>query len=63
MYYVLQISKPLSLFFATMEEATMEEALIAEAPGATTFPLYIPDFLVQKYSLSGVGPHVGGLEL
>jgi hypothetical protein len=34
-----------------MEEATMEEALIAEAPGTTTFTLYIPDFL-QEYSLS-----------
>jgi hypothetical protein len=34
-----------------MEEATMEEALIAEAPGVTTFTLYIPDFL-QEYSLS-----------
>jgi hypothetical protein len=34
-----------------MEEATMEEGLIAEAPGATTFTLYIPDFL-QEYSLS-----------
>jgi hypothetical protein len=33
-----------------MEEATMEEASIADAPGATTFNLYIPDFL-QEYSL------------
>jgi hypothetical protein len=33
-----------------MEEVTMEEAMIADAPGATTFTIYIPDFL-QEYSL------------
>jgi hypothetical protein len=34
-----------------MEEAMMEEASIADATGANTFTLYIPDFL-QEYSLS-----------
>ncbi len=37
---------------ATMQEVTIEEETIAEVPGATTFTLYIPDF-VQEYSLSG----------
>jgi hypothetical protein len=34
-----------------MEEATMDEEMIAEAPGATTFTLYIPNFL-REYRLS-----------
>jgi hypothetical protein len=34
-----------------MEEAMMNEEMIAEAPGATTFTLYIPGFL-WEYSLS-----------
>jgi hypothetical protein len=34
-----------------MEEATMEEVMIAEAPGTTTFTLFIPGFL-WEYSLS-----------
>jgi hypothetical protein len=34
-----------------MEEATMNEEIFAEGPGATTFTLYIPDFL-REYSLS-----------
>jgi hypothetical protein len=36
---------------STMEEATMNEEMFAEAPGATTFTLYIPNFL-REYSLS-----------
>jgi hypothetical protein len=39
------------ILLATMEETTMEEETIADAPGATTFTLYIPDFL-EEYSLS-----------
>jgi hypothetical protein len=39
-----------ALTLATMEEATMEEGMIADAPGVTTFTLYIPDFL-QECSL------------
>jgi hypothetical protein len=41
-----------SLQLSTMEEARMEEEMIAEAPGATTFTLYTPDFLQEEYSLS-----------
>ncbi len=37
---------------AMTDEATIEEETIAEVPGATTFTLYIPDF-VQEYSLPG----------
>jgi hypothetical protein len=40
-----------SLQLSTMEEATMNEEIFAEGPGATTFTLYIPDFL-REYSLS-----------
>jgi hypothetical protein len=40
-----------SLRLSTMEEATMNEEMFAEAPGATTFTLYIPNFL-REYSLS-----------
>jgi hypothetical protein len=48
---LLIIGRSSSLRLSTMEEATMEEEMIAEAPGATTFTLYIPDFL-REYSLS-----------
>jgi hypothetical protein len=48
---LLILGQSLSLQLSTMEEATMDEEMIAEAPGATTFTLYIPNFL-QKYSLS-----------
>jgi hypothetical protein len=37
---------------ATMEQATIEEQTNAEVLDATTFTLYIPDF-VHEYSLSG----------
>jgi hypothetical protein len=40
-----------SLRLSTMEEAPMNKEMIAEAPDATTFTLYIPDFL-REYSLS-----------
>jgi hypothetical protein len=40
-----------SLRLSTMDEATMEEEMIAEAPRATTFTLFVPDFL-REYSLS-----------
>jgi hypothetical protein len=46
----LLIARRSSLFSATMEEAS-----IADAPGATTFTLNIPDFL-QEYSLSNKSP-------
>ena len=47
---------------ATMEEATMEEQMNAEVPDATTFTLYLPDF-VQEYSLSGKTPDKQNMEL
>jgi hypothetical protein len=40
---------------ATIEQTTIEEKINAKVPGATTFTLYIPDF-VQEYSLSGKTP-------
>ncbi len=48
---LLILGQSSSLRLSTMDEATMEEEMIAEAPGATTFTLFIPGFL-REYSPS-----------
>jgi hypothetical protein len=47
---------------ATMEDATIEEQTNDELPDATTYTLYIPDF-VQEFSDSGKSPHEQNTEL